>query len=240
MPPQQQPYQPYQPQQPGWQPMPGAQPSGGYSLPQQQTGGYRQPTSQQPWPPMPPAPAPKRHRKWPWVASGLVVFVLLIVMMSSAAGSKTTPTTTASTPSSTFGPEVVPAAAAPVVPVAATPPKAITARDWAKIAKDPEGHKGEAVIVYGEVEQFDAVTGVNAFRANVDGVAHKVSYGYADYDTNTFLDANGTDLGELVQGDLFKAEVVVGGSMSYDTTMGGSTTVPLLKITKITRTGSAK
>jgi hypothetical protein len=43
-----------------------------------------------------------------------------------------------------------------------------------------------------------------------------------------------------VQDDLFKAEVVVAGSLSYDTQIGGSTTVPLLLVTKITVTGTAK
>jgi hypothetical protein len=52
-------------------------------------------------------------------------------------------------------------------PQPAKTPKAITARDWAKIAKDPGSHVGEAIIVYGEVTQFDAATGTQVFRANV-------------------------------------------------------------------------
>lgn len=219
----QQPHQPYQPQQPGWQPMPGAQPSGGYPYPQH-TGGYQQPAGQ-PRPPMP--PAPKRHRKWPWVVSGLVVFLLLIVVIG-AAGSSTTPTTTAA------GTDAHPAAAP------ATPPKAITAHDWALIAKDPDSHVGEAVIVYGEVTQFDSATGTGEFRANVDGVKHPVSYGFADYPTNTVLSGDVSALGNLVQGDLFQADAVVAGSVSYQNTMGGSLSAPKLTVLKVTVIGSTK
>lgn len=51
------------------------------------------------------------------------------------------------------------------------------AREWALIAKSPDQHAGERIIVYGEVTQFDAATGTSAFRANVDGVAHPLRYG---------------------------------------------------------------
>jgi hypothetical protein len=240
--PQQPPYQPYPPQQ-GWQPGPGAQPSGGYPFPQP-TGGYQQPTGQ-PWPPMPPAPAPKKHRKWPWIVTGLVVFLLLI-MIIGAGGSKTAnPTSTASTsaPGSATSAQPAAVAAAPVpapAPQPAAPPKAITARDWAKIAKDPDSHVGEAIIVYGEVTQFDSATGTGVFRANVDGVKHQVSYGFADYPTNTVLSGDGSALGDLVQGDLFKAEAVVAGSLSYETTMGGNLSAPKLTVSKVTVIGSTK
>ena len=99
---------------------------------------------------------------------------------------------------------------------------------------------GEAIIVYREVTQFDTVTGPNAFRANVDGVKHKLSYGFADCSTNTSLTTESADLGDIVQDDLFQAEVIVAGSLSYETTLGGSTTVPKLTVIKITIIGSTK
>lgn len=121
------------------------------------------------------------------------------------------------------------------------PPRAITAREWALIARDPDAHIGESIIVYGQVTQFDAATGTTGFRANVDGVAHKVSYGYADYDTNTILTAaTSAMLGDLVNKDLFRAEVIVTGSYSYDTSIGGRTTAPQLSVQKIEVTGQAK
>jgi hypothetical protein len=65
-----------------------------------------------------------------------------------------------------------------------------------KIAKDPEAHKGETIIVYGQVRQFDSATGTDSFRASVDGVVHKPSYGYVDYETNTVLTSpGGAELG---------------------------------------------
>ena len=228
MPPQQ-PYQQYPPQQPGWQQSARGQNSGGYPYP---SGGYPQPTGQ-PWPPMPSAPTSKKHRKWPWVVTALAVFLALI-MMAGTAGSRTAPT--ASIPSSGTG--VQPAAAPASAP--ATPPKAITAHDWAKIAKDPESHVGEAIIVYGEVTQFDSATGTGQFRANVDGVERKVNYGFADYPTNTVLSGDASALGDVVQGDLFKADAVVAGSFSYQNTMGGSMSAPQLTVLKVAVIGSTK
>lgn len=133
------------------------------------------------------------------------------------------------------------AASSSVVLPPPAPPRAITAREWALIARSPDAHVGEAIVVYGQVTQFDAATGSTGFRANVDGVKHAVKYGYADYDTNTVLSAPTSSLlGDLVNKDLFRAEVVVAGSYSYETTMGGTLTVPKLTVTKITVTGQAK
>jgi hypothetical protein len=118
-------------------------------------------------------------------------------------------------------------------PAALAPAKKITAREWQLIVKDPGSHIGERVIVYGQVIQFDAATGTDGFRANVDGVEHKVKYGYADYDTNTVLAGDSGLLQDLVNKDLFKAETTVVGSYTYQTTLGGQLTAPKLEVTKI-------
>jgi hypothetical protein len=164
------------------------------------TGDYRQPTGQQ-WPPLPPTAVKKRRKKWPWIVGALVVLLLILIFSSAGSGGTTTPAGTTSTSGSQSNAQP---AAAP-----AAPPKAISAHDWAKIAKDPDSHVGEAVVVYGEVTQFDAATGTDSFRANVDGVKHQVSYGFADYPTNTVLTNDGADLSDLVQGDPFQANAVV-------------------------------
>jgi hypothetical protein len=91
--------------------------------------------------------------------------------------------------------------------------------------------------VHGEVTQFDAATGAGGFRANVDGVVHKPRYGFVDYDTNTVLAGSASQLADVVQGDLFTAEVVVGEPLTYQTTMGGQLTAPSLIITSISVTG---
>jgi hypothetical protein len=228
-----QPYQPYPQQGPGQNGWPSA--PGGPS-----TRSYSQPTTQPPWPPLPPGPVKKRQ-KWPWVVGVLVALILILIIAAAGSrGTTSSPQTAAtSSPTANSAPRSnAQQAAAPTRHAAA--PRAISARDWAKIAKEPDAHVGEAIIVYGEVTQFDSVTGSDTFRANVDGVKHSVSYGFADYPTNTILTNESADLGDIVQDDLFKAEVVVAGSLSYETTLGGSTTVPKLTVLKISVIGSTK
>jgi hypothetical protein len=133
------------------------------------------------------------------------------------------------------GAAVAAPAAVPAAPL--QPARKISARDWQLLAKNPDAHVGERVIVYGQVVQFDATTGTEGFRANVDGVEHKPKYGYADYDTNTILHGDSASLGQVVEKDLFKAEVTVGGALSYETTLGGNLTVPQLTVTKISVIG---
>ncbi|WP_246633257.1 PASTA domain-containing protein [Pseudonocardia nigra] len=114
------------------------------------------------------------------------------------------------------------------------PHRSITGREWQTIAKDPDSHRGERIIVFGRVTQFDTATGTSVFRASVDGVQHDRIY---DYETNTVLSGTTEGLRDIVVDDLFRAEVTVGGTLSYDTTIGGSTTVPVLQIDAITRIG---
>jgi hypothetical protein len=109
-------------------------------------------------------------------------------------------------------------------------------RTWELIARDPDAHVGELIRVYGYVTQADSATGIDTIRANVDGEQHGDWY---DYNVNTLLSdvTLPNDLVNVVQGDLFVAEVTVIGSFSYDTQIGGSTTVPLLSLHSIAVTG---
>ncbi|MCW2632507.1 MAG: hypothetical protein JWR88_1469 [Pseudonocardia sp.] len=113
--------------------------------------------------------------------------------------------------------------------------RAVTAREWLLIAKDPDAHKGERIIVYGQVKQLDAETGTNGFRASVDGVTHPVQSGSVDYATNTVLTWRASDLHNVAQVDLFVAHVTVTGS----TTQNGVKT-PLLAVDTIEVVGTAK
>ena len=160
-----------------------------------------------------------------------------------------TTTTAAPSPEPVVTPTVKPKPAAttskPVAPKTTAAPKPIvykklTKREWAKIAKSPDSHAGEAYTVYGVVTQFDSATGDDQFRADVDGVKHAPSYGFVDYPTNTLMTNITGDVSELVQDDLFTAKVIVIGSFSYDTQIGGETTVPQLSIISIKVTGSVK
>ncbi|MBD0841009.1 hypothetical protein [Streptomyces sp. TRM68416] len=122
----------------------------------------------------------------------------------------------------------VSAQAAPPSPTATYDP--LTAREWALIAKDPDDHIGEHYVVYGVVTQFDAATGPDAFRADVDGVRHAEAY---EYPTNTVLTGDEAALDQIVMGDAFRAKVEVTGTLTYETQIGGSTTVPQLQVDAI-------
>lgn len=106
----------------------------------------------------------------------------------------------------------------------------MSARQWKLIAKNPDAYLGKHYVVYGRVTQFDAATGTETFRADV---AHRRMSDEYDYETNTMLSGSESDLTNLVEDDIFRADVTVLGSLSYDTQIGGQTTVPLLQVDSI-------
>lgn len=212
------------------------------------------------WPPGPPdAPVEpvKRKRRWPIIVGVSVIVVLVLCIVIGAIGAllspqeKEKPTaadataapTTAAAPA-TPAPEATPAAKAtttapkPPPPPPAAPHAKISERQWLLIAKNPDRYVGKRYIVYGVVTQFDAATGDDTFRADVGGVKRRPSYGFVDYPSNTLLTGSSTALANLVENDLFTAKVTVVGSYSYDTQIGGNTTVPLLEVDSISVTGS--
>lgn len=126
-------------------------------------------------------------------------------------------------PTTTQPPVVVP-------PVSNEPHRAVKARDWQLIAKDPEAHAGDRITVYAYVFQFDSATGTSGFLARTDGVKHAESY---EYDTNSLFLGTESLLADVVEEDMVKADVTVLGSYSYETQMGGNTTVPELRVDAI-------
>ncbi len=91
--------------------------------------------------------------------------------------------------------------------------------------------------MYGYVSQFDAATGQNVFRASTSAVESKEKYAYS---VNTMVTASESSLlTNVVQNDLVTMYVEVIGSSSYDTQIGGRTTVPHLQVNVITVTGPA-
>ncbi len=130
----------------------------------------------------------------------------------------------------------------PVAPAPPAPPRQYTALDdrtWALIAKDPDAHIGESYLVFGEVTQFDSATGTSAFRANV-AAANVCEYGFFDGDNTLLQAATGVDLANVVTDDVFAAQVTVMGSFSYDTSIGGSATVPRLQVDSIEVQGTCE
>lgn len=116
--------------------------------------------------------------------------------------------------------------------------KPMTARELARLAKKPDSYLGDTMVVWGKVTQFDAATGTCIFRANI-GHANMASEW--DYEYNSILvSGDGEEdcpkLDDIVTDDEVKITAVSMGSYSYDTQVGGNTTVPMFKVEKIGRT----
>ena len=107
----------------------------------------------------------------------------------------------------------VPATRAPVVAFAT-----LNVRQWLKIAKNPAAHLGEAIVVFGAVTQFDTVTGLDRFRADVGPSKSR-------HPTPSVLTGDAVGLAELVRFDKFQADVIVTGAGKRD-----GATVPQLEI----------
>ncbi|MEV7012205.1 DUF4190 domain-containing protein [Streptosporangium sp. NPDC051022] len=118
--------------------------------------------------------------------------------------------------------------------------KQLSGRGFDKLVKDPDAYTGERFILYGEVFQFDAATGNDAFLANIGPTKLQPSSGYVSFDQNAAFTGPKSRLSDVVKGDLFQVYVTVLGSFSYDTQMGGNTTVPSFRIDRIKVYGSTK
>ncbi|MFF5180706.1 hypothetical protein ACFY2Q_21980 [Micromonospora sp. NPDC000316] len=203
--------------------------------------------------PNPVAPE-KRSYVLVWAVGGIALAVALgcagaVIGTVNGDGPKTTAGASSSPVSgpASASPTVAPTTAAPTSaaptsaapsPTKTTPPpkpkppsyKTLTERQWKLIAKNPDSYLGKTYVIYGRVSQFDAATGTDSFRADV---AHRRMADEYDYKTNTILSGTESDLDNLVEDDIFRANVTVLGSFSYDTQIGGETTVPLLRVDSI-------
>jgi flagellar biosynthesis GTPase FlhF len=114
--------------------------------------------------------------------------------------------------------------------------KKVTKRALAQIVKQPDSHIDENVIIYGLVTQFDSATGSCTFRAELS----HAQVGKYDYEHNSMFTAGDgladcDALDDIVAEDIVQITATVTGSLSYDTTIGGSTTVPKFQVVKIKR-----
>jgi hypothetical protein len=248
-PPQQQPPQQQPPQQ----------------QPPQQQPPQQQPLGQPPQPVRPPVPTITQAlggRRVIIPAISALIGLLVGAVLGVAGGGASTSTTAvpASTVTATATKTVTqteptdqptsakPTAAKPTPTVKPTPkpkPKpttppatTVTARQWAKVVKSPDNYIGKRYIIYGEVTQFDSATGDAAFLADT-AYKNTTDYGYFDGES-TWLNGDAAKLSDVVEKDVFKATVTVLGSYSYDTQIGGNTTVPELQINKIKVIGHNK
>lgn len=108
-------------------------------------------------------------------------------------------------------------------------------RTLAQIVKAPDDHLGRQVIVYGQITQLDAATGRCVVRVSI---SHAPQDEWYDYEHNTMGFAGDGEadcpvLDPFVAEDQVKMWVTIGGSLSYDTQIGGSTTVPAYYIDQV-------
>jgi hypothetical protein len=116
----------------------------------------------------------------------------------------------------------------------------LAARGFQKLVKDPDAYADRKYIIYGEVRQFDAATGNDRFLADIGPAKLQPSSGLTGYEQNAELRGTKSRLSDVVEGDLIQAYVTVVGSHSYETQIGGSTTVPAFTIDRIKVYGSVE
>ena len=109
-------------------------------------------------------------------------------------------------------------------------------RNWKKLVKAPDKYVGKGYQIWACVTQFDAATGDGSFLGNSS--YKKLKYWYEG--ENAWFDGEPRALTDTVQGDIVVMNVMSQGSYSYDTQIGGNTTVPSFLVTKITRKGSCE
>ncbi|MFC7465585.1 hypothetical protein [Brachybacterium sp. GCM10030252] len=101
-------------------------------------------------------------------------------------------------------------------------------RTLAQIVKAPDDHIGRQAIVYGVITQLDAATGKCFVRISLAASPQDDWYDY-EHNSVGFAGDGESDcpvLDPFVADDEVKLWITIGGSISYDTQIGGSTTVP--------------
>lgn len=101
-------------------------------------------------------------------------------------------------------------------------------RTLAQLVKAPDDHIGRQVIVYGAITQLDAATGKCFVRISIADSPQDAWYDY-EHNSVGFAGDGESDcpvLDPFVADDEVKLWITIGGSISYDTQIGGSTTVP--------------
>ncbi|MEE3851927.1 DUF2510 domain-containing protein [Gordonia sp. LSe1-13] len=107
-------------------------------------------------------------------------------------------------------------------------------RTWQLVVKNPDAHIGEKYVVYGYVVQADSAMGSSAIRVQTDGQQVE----WYDMDVNTVANAGLASFSEIVEDDLVTMWVEITGSVTYDTTMGGSMTAPEVEVNIIEQYGT--
>lgn len=155
----------------------------------------------------------KKRKKWPWLLAGVIVFFVVVGSCNSTSDSSSSSTRTTSAAEAPDPDRENPAAY-----------EVLSERDFALLVKDPDSAVGRKIVLFGVVTQFDAATGTRQFRADTGPIQLDSAYAY---NQNTAVEARDAALvADVVEDDVVKMYVEVGGSVSYDTQIGGRTTVP--------------
>lgn len=228
---------------------------------------YPSSAGQPPLPPTNPyVPGTKKSKKWPWLVGSAVALLVVISFAAGGSeekaptaeavgGSSMTTTSAAATPTLSaqeFRAQSEARAAEAerrrqaqeaerqrlaAIEAAKLDPatyESISDRDFALLMKNPDAAKGRKLVLYGVVSQFDSATGTTSFRANTAANPQDRSY---DYDQNTVVTGASNVVANVVEEDFVTMYVEVVGSYSYDTQMGGSTTVPKVQANIVEVTG---
>lgn len=208
---------------------------------------------------------PNKKRKWPWIVGGIVVIGIVGSVIGGGNDSSDSSASSATTTSEILPPRATytaaeleakrdrereaaasAAAAAESSRAAAAAAQAalkdpatyerIDDREFALIARDPDAHEDRKVVIYGVVTQADAATGTSRIRVTASGSQYWRGY---DFDENAVVTVTDRNLlSNVVKDDFVEMYVEVAGALSYDTTLGGSTTVPEFKANIVNVYGS--
>ncbi len=176
------------------------------------------------------------------VAVAVVVLIVIIVAVVGGGKKDTAPSPSTSaaqtTPPQSSSPAAPEATDAPEVPAAVTYAP-VSAREWSKIAKNPDGSKGKGIIVYCHIFQFDSRTGTDSFLADCAN-ANKTESGYWSGGDNTNVRGTAAMFSDLVEDDVIRLNATVNGAYNYDTAAGGTNAAVDLGAGKVKRIGTSK
>jgi hypothetical protein len=166
------------------------------------------------------------------IGISLLAGILLVGCSNTAEPAVTTAPEATTAPASSSGVDA-PAESQAVAPAVPKPTsfKTLSKRNWQKLVKAPDNYLGAGYKVWACITQFDAATGTDTFRADA---SYQQLKSWINGD-NALFTGYEADLADFVQGDIVSMNVVSLGSTSYDTQIGGNTTVPLFFIYKIKR-----
>ena len=110
-----------------------------------------------------------------------------------------------------------------------------------QVLKNPNGLAGECFVLHARIVQFDSATGPCSFHADIArnysanwwDYDNRSTFGYADNEISSSLLFICPELDKIDVDDYVKAWVTVLGSFTYETTLGGSNTVPSFRIEKV-------